>query len=207
MPKSPPPIVTLALVFAVSPAMGQSALDRCFDALNVDASVRIEACSTVLDAKGTELDTAALAQMQRGLAYQDLGDTEAALVNLDRAIAANPISAELYVGRASFHLVDGNADAAFLDIERALGLDPTNSEALMVRGSVHCVRGETEQAFNDFLTFLMLNDNPLTGPLFQQQLVEQGFYEGPIDGLATPQTIDATQSFVEANCSRDRFGD
>jgi tetratricopeptide (TPR) repeat protein len=59
------------------------------------------------------------------LAFSDVGEVDSALATFDRAIAAHPGSATLYVNRASVLKPAGRTTEAAADLGRALALDST----------------------------------------------------------------------------------
>lgn len=74
----------------------------------------------------------AIAMYNRAIAYRYKGDFQAALDQLDRAIArGGRMSALLHISRAYLHLYLGNHQAALDDYHLALHAEPNNPQALL----------------------------------------------------------------------------
>ncbi len=86
----------------------------------------------------------------RGLAYLDLGDMDAALVDFDRAVLLNNDVAETFVARARTYLAKNDLARALADANEAIGLDPALAMAYRTRGEIHDRLGEADAAQADF---------------------------------------------------------
>lgn len=73
-----------------------------------------------------------------------------AVVDLDRAIALDPMFTEAYVFRASALRQQGSLDPAAADLDKALTLDPEQPEALLERGIVRRLKGDETGAAADW---------------------------------------------------------
>ncbi|MET3983868.1 tetratricopeptide (TPR) repeat protein [Streptomyces sp. PvR034] len=91
----------------------------------------------------------ALAHTLRGRQLS-LDDREAeAVVELDRAIAADPLSGRPWALRGEAHRCLGDYERAVADLTTALGIDPGNPWCLSRRGEAHRMAGHREQAIAD----------------------------------------------------------
>ncbi len=86
----------------------------------------------------------------RGLAYLDLGNTDAALIDFDRAILLNNDVAETFVARARTYLAKDALAQALADANEAIRLDPALAMAYRTRGEIHDRLGEADAAQADF---------------------------------------------------------
>ena len=86
----------------------------------------------------------------RGLAYDEAGQTELAIIDYTSAIQLNPGKASSYFVRANcfFHL--HKYPEAIRDYFAGLALEPGNAEAYSNRGSSYSFIGKYEQALRDF---------------------------------------------------------
>jgi tetratricopeptide (TPR) repeat protein len=86
-----------------------------------------------------------------------MGNTERAMADLDRAIAAVPEAAEPRVLRARLHQQAGNSAGALEDIERVLSRDPDHPSALELRGLIAADSNDYPAAIADFRRLVRQN--------------------------------------------------
>ncbi|MFD5597778.1 tetratricopeptide repeat protein [Streptomyces griseorubiginosus] len=100
-----------------------------------------------------------LARAHRGRAYVrgELHDYEAAVDDLDRALALEPDSASAHSVRGEFHRALRHDDAALRDLDRGIALDPAHHFAWASRGALHLTRGDLPAARADLDRSLELN--------------------------------------------------
>ncbi|MBK9749178.1 MAG: tetratricopeptide repeat protein [Chloroflexi bacterium] len=92
--------------------------------------------------------------------YQDQGDIEAALDDLNLAIEIDPFYVGAYLRRGIIMSNEyGDTEAALADFNYAIGLDPTDDRVYAARGLNYLRRGETELGINDLKQALALNPN------------------------------------------------
>ena len=75
-----------------------------------------------------------------------LGQTEAALADIDRAVALAPDYASSYYRRGTLHLERGDLDAAFADFREAARLDPDAAAGPVGMARVHLQRDQATEA-------------------------------------------------------------
>ncbi|AYC40551.1 hypothetical protein DWG14_04816 [Streptomyces griseorubiginosus] len=100
-----------------------------------------------------------LARAHRGRAYVrgELHDYEAAIDDLDRALALEPGSPSAHSVRGEFHRALRHDDAALRDLDRGIALDPAHHFAWASRGALHLTRGDLRAARADLDRSLELN--------------------------------------------------
>ncbi|MFC8672961.1 tetratricopeptide repeat protein [Streptomyces griseorubiginosus] len=100
-----------------------------------------------------------LARAHRGRAYVrgELHDYEAAIGDLDRALALEPDSPSAHSVRGEFHRALRHDDAALRDLDRGIALDPAHHFAWASRGALHLTRGDLRAARADLDRSLELN--------------------------------------------------
>ena len=81
-----------------------------------------------------------------GLAFAAAGETDSAMAAFDRAIAARPGSALLYLNRASTLIASGRSEAAEADLYRAVSLDSTMAAARVMLADRLEQRGQYDSA-------------------------------------------------------------
>ena len=87
----------------------------------------------------------------RSAAYWAMGNIDAAMVDLDRAIELDPENASFYIGRSQIFLWEmEDLDAALADLNHAVGVDPENPEVFAERAALyHHYAGDLELALED----------------------------------------------------------
>ena len=78
------------------------------------------------------------------------GDADAAIAELDAAVAADPSDWMSLQNRGSFHLHAGHPEQAVADLSGVLRLNPENALAHLTRGKAYCEMQELERAEEDF---------------------------------------------------------
>lgn len=113
-----------------------------------DAAPSQANASPPLPAASDSADAGALAR--RAAASAARRDYVRAIADYDRAIAIDPNTPGLYLGRARARLGAGDKPQAMTDLARALELKPEFDEALLLRGFVRLQAGESQNATADF---------------------------------------------------------
>mgnify|MGYP003627123746 FL=1 len=122
-----------------------------------DNEAAIGYCSRAI--QSGELSDADLiaALINRGVAYKNTGNLQAAIDDYTRALRLAPRDALLYQNRANARRAMGNYDAALADIEKATELEPKSAAAWYVRGAIAEDRGNLADARRYYLTALGLD--------------------------------------------------
>jgi len=138
-----------------------------------------------------------------------IGNIEAALVDHNEIITADPDDARHLMRRADFLAEVGRRDEAIADYDRAMLLIDTGEadlfyppnelpvQILLKRGKLHQASGNASAALADFETALAY-DNPEVTTGFKKIMREAGHYDGPINN----QVDDATGAAL-AECAAD----
>ena len=93
----------------------------------------------------------------RGNAYNDLGQTERAIEDYDKAIELNPEDATAYCNRGAAYAKLGQTERAIEDFDKAIELNPEDAAAYYNRGNAYDDLGQTERAIEDFDKAIELN--------------------------------------------------
>ena len=91
----------------------------------------------------------AVIYLNRGLAYDALGETDKALVDFEQAIRLKPKMAEAYNNRGYLRYKQGQYEQAIPDFDKAIELNPDYAQAYCSRGSAYGMLGQHERAMDD----------------------------------------------------------
>jgi tetratricopeptide (TPR) repeat protein len=143
-------IVVSTLASSPSRASSRSEWNTCSDD-NAAATVRIAACTSLLDQGGGTDAMRALVFSNRGNARTDSGDIEMAVADFDAAIKLKPDLAEAFNGRCWAFAVQGRKlDDALRDCNEALRLEPGNADTLDSRAFVYLRQRQYAKAIADY---------------------------------------------------------
>lgn len=98
------------------------------------------------------------AHIALGREYGAAGDLEAALAELNQAIAADPNAADAYYFRAMAYADMGDFAAAIPDLDRALALSPDDVDSLILRAQLFWEVGDVAAAAADYDRTLTLTN-------------------------------------------------
>ncbi|MCB9893311.1 MAG: tetratricopeptide repeat protein [Planctomycetes bacterium] len=117
------------------------------------------------------VDTGGRAQMyqNRGVAWQDAGNTDRALLDFDQCIKLLPDEPAFYENRGLIYVDKQLFDVAFRDFDRALELDPKNARGYVNRAWTARLMGDLEQSVRDYSQALRLK------PEYAQARIGRGY--------------------------------
>ena len=138
------------VVAEVAQALGQSALQRLHDQANAEMQQGrwTEALRTI-DAILRATPDSVRAQVNRATALDHLGQTEAAVEGLGRALAIDPTYRLAHRNRGVALYRLGRWRAALADFDAVLRVRPDDADALMQRGGTQYKLGDSEAALAD----------------------------------------------------------
>jgi tetratricopeptide (TPR) repeat protein/S1-C subfamily serine protease len=110
----------------------------------------------------------------RGLAKSDIGQTQKAIADYDRAITLNPKYAYAYNNRGLAKSDIGQQKEAFADYDRAIALNPKYVEAYYNRGLAKFNIGQKQEAISDYDRAIALN------PTYAKAYVNRGLAKSNI---------------------------
>lgn len=87
--------------------------------------------------------------LNRGIAYDALGETDKALADFEQAIRLKPKMAEAYNNRGYLRYKQGHYEQAIPDFDKAIELNPDYAQAYCSRGSAYGMLGKHERAMAD----------------------------------------------------------
>ena len=85
----------------------------------------------------------------RGVAYNDLGNYDEAIVDFTKAIDLDPNDAQEYINRGSTYIQKQNFVQAIADLNKALELKPDNAHVYFKRAEANYFKKEYNKAFAD----------------------------------------------------------
>ncbi|MDR1725925.1 MAG: tetratricopeptide repeat protein [Bacteroidales bacterium] len=95
-------------------------------------------------------DTILAAFMIRGDAYVHEKEYEAALLDYDKLLSANPKDVNALIAKAKVSQAQGDNAAYLADLSKVLEVEPGNVDVLTNRGSIYAMNGDFQSAVNDF---------------------------------------------------------
>ncbi len=142
--------------------------------------------------KAIELNSKnAEAYINRGIAYNKIGNYNQAIVDYDKAIELDPKNAEAYNNRGTSYTKLGQHQQALEDYSKAIELNPKNAITYRGRGLVYYNLGNYKQAIADFDKAIELN------PKFAEAYYGRGLIYGKLDN--PNQAIADFDKAIESN--------
>ncbi len=143
--------LTIGLAFATGPAKAGDSVD-CMFGSKAEASRLIAACETIIDnSSASRTDRAAALVTRAEARSRDSDHLNAALADLDQAIALDDKSARAYRFRGNLtRVAGGNPARAEADLTKAIALDPQDAEAFEQRGIVYTNTHRYDRAIADY---------------------------------------------------------
>jgi len=150
-----PPIAVAAAIALLASGTALADLESdnmaCYEsARDSNPDLAILYCSRVIQSdKINEYDKSA-ALLNRGVAYRQAGNFEAAISDYTAVIELNGEDDVAYANRANAYRQAGDLAAARTDIDEALALNPDRAASYYVRGLIEEAAGQTTEAEADF---------------------------------------------------------
>jgi lipoprotein NlpI len=144
--------VLAGAVLAVPGAQAQLSSPQwttCTGKAGVDWKEQIKSCTILIASSFEAPDNRALAYVRRGIAYNNEGQTDNAIIDYGEAIKTRPNHAEAYYNRGNAYLSKGDNANAITDFDSAIGLDIKNAAAYRSRGLAFLYSGNFPKAQAD----------------------------------------------------------
>ena len=109
--------------------------------------------------------------IEKGVAYAEAGDLEAALTQFSLGVDADPASPIAYYNRGLAYRALGEPDLALADLDRAAALPPYNGDVLIIRGNTRMGLGDLAGAVDDYTQVLENTPDPASSDLTPAGLV------------------------------------
>lgn len=115
-----------------------------------DRTLRIDACTKIINSEEFSDGERAVAHFNRGSAQEFLGEISNAIEDYTSALRLNPEMAAAHYNRANAYFALEDYVRAIDDYDQAVRLDPTAANALNNRGEVYSRLGDNKRAVADF---------------------------------------------------------
>lgn len=139
---------------ALTPIPSNAQADIRETCVNGTARAAVAACTAMLESRGLNDSDKASAYLNRGNAFDNLGDLEGALKDYDRALAVNPRSAQVHRNRGAALNRRGRFEEAFKDFDAAVLLQPDYALAYASRAENLEERAKSARTSQDRASFL-----------------------------------------------------
>jgi tetratricopeptide (TPR) repeat protein len=143
----------LALVMSAQPGHADDRLD-C-EKLKGEPSIR--ACTSLIEAGTNPAPVMAIAYLNRGLEYFDIGYYDQALSDYTASIALNPKNANVYNNRGNAYHAKRDYDRAIADFDQAIVLSPGLTLAYNNRAVAYAGKGDLDRAIEDYSQAIALD--------------------------------------------------
>ena len=123
------------------------------------AAETLESCTALMDSPDLKAEDLPVFLTKRAWASRRLGDFEAAMADINRALELQPSTPLIWVYRAFINDAEDNWAAADQDFEQAILLAPENLSTLMDRAKTLTGRGDDNGALRDYMLALEIDPN------------------------------------------------
>lgn len=142
---------TFALALATLVVLPAHAFADAIEDCNSDKpETVISGCTTLIDAGKTGKDALTVAYFNRGNAYDDSGDHDAAIADYTTALKIKNDYSDAYFNRGFAYEAKGDYDNAIADYTRVIALAPDYAKAYYSRGRVYEAKGDLKQALTGY---------------------------------------------------------
>lgn len=122
-------------------------------------SVRINACTKIIELSSVKKTDLGISLTNRGSAYLNNYQYDLALKDFSRAIAIDPKYPRAFSERAVVYASQGKFDLAMQDASHAINLDSNYYQAYVNRGVIYMWKRDFAMALKDFSHAIALNPN------------------------------------------------
>jgi lipoprotein NlpI len=154
-------VATVALGFAAAARAQQAGSEYTQLCSDPEPSVRLLACSVIIELKQASGAGLADAYASRGTADLILGSPPRAIADFTQALALDPRRVLVFGYRGNAFLATGDNDAAIADFDRAIELDPNYADARYGRATAARNKGDNDRAIADYTKVLEIDPNYL----------------------------------------------
>lgn len=139
----------------------------------------------------------------RAFIYQELANLDAALKDLNAAVAASPQQADGYYWRGQFYLEQNQIDAALADFSKVIEYAPDTANAYAYRGAIYLQKKEYASAAADYSRLIELTPDDARA-YFQRALAYVGQEQWSAALADLDEAIDLQDSVPELYLQRGR---
>jgi lipoprotein NlpI len=150
-------IPALAGFIGLAMSSGAGLADERYDCEKLKGEPSISACTRVIEAGSYSASVMAIAYLNRGLEYFDIGYYDQAISDYSASIALNPKNADVFNNRGNAYHAKRDYDRAIGDFNQAIAIDPRHVLAYNNRAIAYGTKGELDRAIEDFSQAIALN--------------------------------------------------
>ena len=150
--------ISFLLVVALT-GMGQSRQEDLNKCRSADPDTKIAGCTALILAGQETPENLSAAYETRGVAYEDKGDYDHAIPDLNESIRLNPHVAASFYSRGIAYNRKGEFDRALQDYNEAIRLKPDFESAYDAQGRSYRNKGDYDRAIQDYNNAIRLNSN------------------------------------------------
>ena len=132
----------------LSPARAEET-NPCFTGTGSIKEV-LDGCAAYLGSGATDKDQLIRAHAVRAMAFSAIRDLDAAIAELDAAIAIDASKPNSYFMRAAAYAAKKDYDKAIVDLDQAIKLDASHGDFFLLRGIVYRDKGDLDRALTEF---------------------------------------------------------
>lgn len=147
------------LLGAAMTAMGQSRQENLNKCQSADPDTRIAGCAALILAGQETPENLSAAYEIRGVAYEDKGDYDHAIPDLNESIRLNPHVADSFYSRGIMYNRKGEFDRAIQDYNEAIRLGLSSARVYDSRGHSYRNKGSYDLAIQDYNNAIRLDAN------------------------------------------------
>jgi tetratricopeptide (TPR) repeat protein len=140
-------------------AMGQSRRDDLIKCRSADPDTRIAGCTALIKAGQETPENLSAAYETRGVAYEDKGDYDHAIPDLNESIRLSPGMAASFYSRGIAYNRKGEFDRAIQDYNEAIRLGLSSARVYVSRGHAYRNKGSYDRAIQDYDNAIRLDAN------------------------------------------------
>lgn len=152
-------IASQLTIGTVAVAQQQPNWDWCTGRNSPTLEQRIDACTAIIGLDSVSLPDKAKAFGNRGVAYANHNNADAAVRDYDESLRLDDASGSSHRFRGNKYLIEKNIEGALAEYNEAIRLDPTDAFALTNRGSMYLIRKDHNHAIADFNEAIRLEPN------------------------------------------------
>jgi len=162
-----------AAAAAVSPGSAASVEDNpCFTGKGSIKEV-LDACAAFLASGSKDTDKLIAAHGNRAIGLAATGDFDAALTEMNEAVALDPKQPNSYFMRAAAYEAKKDYDKSIADLDEAIRLDASRGDFYMLRGVVFGQKGDFDRAITELDQKVKLDPNSTQGYSKRAELFRQ----------------------------------
>lgn len=149
--------LTVAVFFALAIAAPTARADDRYDCQKLKGEPSIRACTSLIEAGTNSALVMAIAYLNRGLEYFDIGYYDQAISDYSASIALNPKNANVYNNRGNAYHAKRDYDRAIADFDQAIAISPGLALAYNNRAVAYAGKGDLDQAIEDYSQAIALD--------------------------------------------------